>query len=194
MRDFRWFTDFFNTGLGTAIKAVLLLVLAFIVAAIAKSLIVKLLSRTKLATLKGTGEGAENQGPKTIDLIGKLVQLVVFLLFVPGIFEILGMTQVSAPVLTLLNTVWGYVPNILFCVIILWIGFYVARLVRELLIPVLNKLEVNRLQKIAGIEVRDEGRLSNTIAYIVYVLILIPVIISALYVLDIKAISDPAIA
>ena len=29
MRDFRWFTDFFNTGLGTAIKAVLLLVLAF---------------------------------------------------------------------------------------------------------------------------------------------------------------------
>lgn len=60
MRDFRWFTDFFNTGLGTAIKAVLLLVLAFIVAAIAKSLIVKLLSRTKLATLKGTGEGAEN--------------------------------------------------------------------------------------------------------------------------------------
>ena len=194
MRDFRWFTDFFNTGLGTAIKAVLLLVLAFIVAAIAKSLIVKLLSRTKLATLKGTGEGAENQGPKTIDLIGKLVQLVVFLLFVPGIFEILGMTQVSAPILTLLNTVWCYVPNILFCVIILWIGFYVARLVRELLIPVLNKLEVNRLQKIAGIEGRDEGRLSNTIAYIVYVLILIPVIISALYVLDIKAISDPAIA
>ena len=194
MRDFRWFTDFFNTGLGTAIKAVLLLVLAFIVAAIAKSLIIKLLSKTKLSTMKGTGDGGENQGPKTIDLIGKLVQLVVFLLFVPGIFEILGMTQVSAPILTLLNTVWGYVPNILFCVIILWIGFYVAKLVRELLVPVLNKLEVNRLQKIAGIEVRDEGRLSNTIAYIVYVLILIPVIISALYVLDIKAISDPAIA
>lgn len=194
MRDFRWFTDFFNTGLGTAIKAVLLLVLAFIVAAIAKSLIIKLLSKTKLSTMKGTGDGGENQGPKTIDLIGKLVQLVVFLLFVPGIFEILGMTQVSAPILTLLNTVWGYVPNILFCVIILWIGFYVVKLVRELLVPVLNKLEVNRLQKIAGIEVRDEGRLSNTIAYIVYVLILIPVIISALYVLDIKAISDPAIA
>lgn len=47
MRDFRWFTDFFNTGLGTAIKAVLLLVLAFIVAAIAKSLIIKLLSKNE---------------------------------------------------------------------------------------------------------------------------------------------------
>lgn len=194
MKDFRGFTDFFDTGLGTAVKAILLLVVAFIVAAIAKSLIVKLLSKTKLSKLKGTGEDGTDQGPKTIELIGKLVQLIVFLLFVPGIFEILGMTQVSAPILTLLNTIWGYVPNILFCVIILWIGFYVAKLVRELLVPVLNKLEINRLQKIAGIEVSEEGRLSNTLAYIVYVLILIPVIIAALYVLDIKAISDPAIA
>ena len=104
------------------------------------------------------------------------------------------MTQVTAPILALLNTVWGYVPNILFAIIILWIGFYIAKLVRELLVPILNKLEVNRLQKIAGIQVNEQGELSNTLAYIVYVLILIPVIISALSVLNIRAISDPAIA
>lgn len=165
------------------------------VAAIAKSLIEKLLKHTKLADLKRTDKnGQENTGMKTIELIGKLVQLIVFLLFVPGIFEILGMTQVTAPILALLNTVWGYVPNILFAIIILWIGFYIAKLVRELLVPILNKLEVNRLQKIAGIQVNEQGELSNTLAYIVYVLILIPVIISALSVLNIRAISDPAIA
>ncbi|MFA1014269.1 mechanosensitive ion channel [Dubosiella newyorkensis] len=189
------FYEFFNSGFGTALKAILVLILAFVVAAIAKSLIEKLLKHTKLADLKRTDKnGQENTGMKTIELIGKLVQLIVFLLFVPGIFEILGMTQVTAPILALLNTVWGYVPNILFAIIILWIGFYIAKLVRELLVPILNKLEVNRLQKIAGIQVNEQGELSNTLAYIVYVLILIPVIISALSVLNIRAISDPAIA
>lgn len=189
------FYEFFNSGFGTALKAILVLILAFVVAAIAKSLIEKLLKHTKLADLKRTDKnGQENTGMKTIELIGKLVQLIVFLLFVPGIFEILGMTQVTAPILALLNTVWGYVPNISFAIIILWIGFYIAKLVRELLVPILNKLEVNRLQKIAGIQVNEQGELSNTLAYIVYVLILIPVIISALSVLNIRAISDPAIA
>ena len=186
-------SGFFETDLGVAVKAVILLIIAFIVAAIVKSLLVKLLSKTKLAQLKSP-EGASNQGAKAIDLIGKLGQLIVFLLFVPGIFETLGMTQVSAPILSMLNNVWIYVPNIIGAVIILWVGFYIAKLVRELLIPVLNKLEVNKLQKIAGIQVDDQGKLSNTIAYIVYVLILIPIIIAALYVLNIRAITDPAIA
>lgn len=183
------FVEFFNSGLGTAIKAILILIVAFIAAAICKSLTVKLLSKTKLAEID-----KEKAGANPIELIGKLVQLVIFLLFVPGIFETLGMTNATQPVLALLNTLWGYVPNILGAVIILWVGFYVAKLVRELLIPVLNKLEVNKIQKIAGIEVSEEGKLSNTLAYLVYILILIPVIITALYVLNIKAISDPAIA
>lgn len=185
--------EFFQSDFGTALKAVLVLILAFIVAAIAKNLIVKLLAKTKLADLKTPDGKSQTQGQKIIDLIGKLVQLIVFLLFVPGIFEILGMDSVSTPIVTVLERVLGYIPNILAAGVILWVGFYIAKLVKELLIPVLNKLEVNRLQKMAGIEVSEEGKLSNTVAYIVYVLILIPVIITALYALNIKAISDPAI-
>ena len=116
-----------------------------------------------------------------------------FLLFVPGIFERLGMSGVSSPILGLLNTMWGYLPNILAAVIVLWAGSFIARLVRDLLIPVFDKLKVNRLQEKAGITVEDPGKLSNTLAYIVYVLILIPVVITALRALNINAISDPAI-
>ena len=38
--------------------------------------------------------------------IGKLVHLVVFLLFVPGIFGSLGMDEISMPILNLLDTMW----------------------------------------------------------------------------------------
>ena len=182
---------FFGEGLWAVIRAVLLLILAFIVSAIVKSLVVKLLTKTKLKDLLGKRD-AEN-GEKITEFIGKLVHLAVFLLFVPGIFESLEMTEVSAPILGVLNTIWGYVPNLLAAGIVLWVGFFVAKLVRELLIPVFDKLKVNRLQEKAGISVGESGKLSNTLAYIVYVLILIPVVITALRALNISAISDPAV-
>lgn len=187
------FTSFLSTGAWAIIKSVLLLILAFIAAKIVKSLVIKLFTKTKLNALLGKSDAAKESREKTIDFIGKLMYLLVFLLFVPGIFESLGMQEVSSPILNLLNTMWGYLPNILAAVVVLCVGFFIAKLVRELLIPVFNKIKVNRLQEKAGIEVEDSAKLSNTLAYIVYALILIPVIITALRVLNIQAISEPAI-
>lgn len=187
------FADFFGGGIWAVIKAVLILLLAFITAAIVKSLVVKLFTKTKLNALLGKTDNETDGKEKTVTFIGKLVHLLVFLLFVPGIFESLGMREVSSPILNLLNTMWGYLPNILAAVLVLWVGFFIARLVRELLIPVFNRLKVNTLQEKAGVQVADTGRLSDTLAYIVYVLILIPVIIASLQVLNIQAVSVPAI-
>lgn len=184
--------SFFSSGIWGVIKAVLLLLLAFITAAVVKSLVVRLFTKTKLNTLLKQTDAA-NGKEKSAEFIGKLVHLLVFLLFVPGIFESLGMREVSSPILNLLNTLWGYLPNILAAVLVIWVGFFIARLVRELLIPVFGRLKVDTLQAKAGLQVSDTGRLSNTLAYIVYVLILIPVIIAALQVLNIEAVSIPAI-
>lgn len=184
------FVSFFSSGIWAVIKAALLLLLAFITAAVVKSLVVKLFTRTKLNALF---KQADSEKEKSVDFVGKLVHLLVFLLFVPGIFESLGMREVSSPILNLLNILWGYLPNILAAVLVLWAGFFIARLVRELLVPVFGRLKVDTLQEKAGIQVSDAGRLSNTLAYIVYVLVLIPVIIAALQVLNIEAVSAPAI-
>lgn len=187
------FVSFLSTGAWSVIKAVLLLILALIVAKIAKFLIVKLLTKTRISYLLEKTGKLETQ-ETIISFVGKLIYLLVFLLFVPGIFECLGMNAVSSPILNVLNTMWGYLPNVLAAAVILCVGFFVAKLVRELLVPVFDKIKVNRLQEKAGMEVADSAKLSNTLAYIVYVLILIPVIITALRVLNISAISDPAIA
>lgn len=186
------FISVLGQGTWAVIKALLILVLAFVIASIVKSLVVKLFTKTKLNSLFAQSDSAA-EGQKAVDFLGKLVYLLVFLLFVPGIFSSLGMNGISAPILTILNSMWGYVPNVVAAVIVLWVGSFIAKLVRELLVPVFNKLKVNRLQELAGIEAADSAKLSNTLAYIVYVLILIPVIITALQVLSISAISDPAI-
>ena len=184
--------SFLHSGLGSVVKAVLLLILAYIVASIVKTAVTKLLSTEKVANIVGKADGNQPPGT-TAGLIAKLVYLLVFLLFVPGIFGALGADSVSAPILGMLNKVWAYVPNILAAAIILSIGFFVARLVRQLLIPVFDRIRVDKLQERAGIDVKDNAKLSSTLAYIVYVLILIPIIIIALQALKIDAISVPAI-
>lgn len=187
------FVSLFGGGIWAVIKAALILILAFITAAIVKSLAVKLFTKTKLSALLGQTDSGAQGKEKSAVFIGKLAHLLVFLLFVPGIFETLGMREVSSPVLNLLNTLWGYLPNILAAGLVLWIGFFIAGLVRELLVPVFDRLKINALQEKAGIQVSDTGKLSNTLAYIIYVLILIPVIIASLQTLNIQAVSAPAI-
>ena len=187
------FSTFLTTGAWAVIRAVLLLLVAFLCAKIVKSLVNKVLSKTKLGVDDSSSDTASEGRGKTVDFLGRLMYLLVFLLFVPGIFDSLGLGEMSAPILNLLNTMWGYLPNVLAAVIVLWVGFFIAKLVRELLIPVFGKLKINRLQEKAGLDVTDSAKLSNTLAYIVYVLILIPVVITALQVLNIQAISAPAV-
>ncbi len=174
-------------------KAALILVIAIAVAIVVKMLIVKLMEKIKFEKLFKNSDDAEATKKNVIDFVSKLVYLFVFLLFVPGIFNALGMNAVSAPIINILNTVWGYVPNILAAAIILIVGIMIAKIVRQLLVPVFDKIKIDKLQEKAGIEVSDQSKLSNTLAYIVYVLILIPIIITALNALNISAISAPAV-
>ncbi|MCR4643045.1 MAG: mechanosensitive ion channel [Lachnospiraceae bacterium] len=185
-------------GLGGVIAAILLLVLAFIVSAIVKALITGALKKTKLRYLNQNqvnpdGSPALSSGQGLINYIGKLVYLCVFLLFVPGIFSTLGVNSVMEPLNSLLHTVWGYVPNILAAGIVLVVGSLIAKLVRELLVPVFQKIRLDKIQEKAGIEVDNESKLSVTLAYIIYVLIMIPVVIVSLQALNITAVSQPAV-
>lgn len=184
-----------TSGALAVVGAVLILVAAFVVASIVKSLVMKLLNKGKVSAVleKADAAGPDSAAGTTKDFIGKLVYLLVFLLFVPAIFNVLGLSSVTGPINALLNTVWNYVPNVVGAVIVLVVGFMIAKLVRQLLIPVFDKLSINKLQEKAGIEVSGADKLSFTLAYIVYVLILIPTIVMALEVLHISVISVPAV-
>lgn len=173
-------------GVGNVVWAAVLLVLAFVVSSIVKGLIVGLLNKTKLKNYE------ESNG--MITYVGKITYLFVFLLFIPGIFTTLGVGTIANPISSFLNVVWGYLPNIVAAVVILIAGTMIAKLVRELLVPLFRKLHVDELQQKAGIEVKEDGKFSTTLAYVVYVLIIIPVIVAALQALRISVITQPAVA
>ncbi len=136
------------SGVWSVISALLILVVAFVVASLVKSLVLKLLGKGKIGQVLDKLDSTDSTGAKagsTREFIAKLAHLLVFLLFVPGIFNALGMREVSTPITNLLNTVWGYVPNIVAAVIVLAIGFFIARMARQLLVPLFDKLSINKL-------------------------------------------------
>ncbi len=180
----------FPAEVTAVVKAFLLLILAYIVAGIVRGLILKVVDKTAIKKWLDKS----NQGEQLRGYIGKLVYLLVFLLFVPGIFTILGISQVADPILRLLSQIWGYVPNILAALIVLLVGTLIAKLVRQLLVPLFVKIGFDKLQEKAGLETDEDSRLSVTAAYVVYVLILIPVIVVSLQALGIEAIASPAIS
>lgn len=176
------------------ISAILLLVLALVVAAIAKRIVVKLLEKVRADKyIDKLGITDEATGSSLV-FIGKLVFLVIFLLFLPAVLDKLGMQSVSAPIVSLINQFINYIPNIIAAIVILAVGMFIAKLVRQLLTPLLKKLNIDKVQEKAGISSTENTAISSVIAYIVYVLILIPVFIAALQALNISAISAPAIA
>ena len=181
----RMFSSLLN-GIGGIVWAVILLVLAFVVASIVKGMVVGLLQKTKLNQIEGSKD--------LIAYVGKFTYLFVFLLFIPGIFTSLGVGTIANPISSLLNVVWGYLPNIVAAIVILIAGTMIAKLVRELLVPLFQKLKIDELQQKAGIEVKEDAKLSTTLAYVVYVLIIIPVIVAALQALRISVITQPAVA
>ncbi|MGL5206277.1 MAG: mechanosensitive ion channel [Acidaminococcaceae bacterium] len=176
------------------IMALLLLLLAWIIASLARSLTVKVFKKLNVEKYTDKLGMADEETGCSLSFFGDLAFLVVFLLFIPGILDLLGMKNVSAPIASLVTKILDFIPNLIAAAIILVIGFFLAKIICKLLMPMLRKLNIDKIQEKAGIVATDTTSLSSIITYLVYVLILIPVITAALQVLNISAISDPAIA
>lgn len=171
--------------------------IAFLLAWLAKKLIVALLDKIgfgkKVANIKTSDDGKTVEGEKLSEILGKLVFLIIFVLFVPAILEKFGMATVTAPIINLIDTFVDYIPNVVACVVILLAGFFIAKIVRQLIVAAINLTKVDKLQEKLS-KGKSTINIAKLIGTVVYIFIAVIVMICALNVLDITAISVPAIA
>ncbi|MDI9469092.1 MAG: mechanosensitive ion channel [Bacillota bacterium] len=176
------------------LAAVLILVAAWLLATLVKFLVVKILRATRLAEkvnrLGVSGEKAAN----TTEYLGQLAFVIVFVLFLPMVFARLGLAGVAEPISGFVNSLVAFLPNLFAAALILYIGFFVARIIRDLVTPLLNRLGVDKLQQKTGAASAEATSFSTVLGYVVYAIVLIPIIIAALEVVKVTAISQPAIA
>ncbi len=124
----------------------------------------------------------------------KAVFYLTLLLFLPAVLSALGIDAISEPLEGMLTGLFAFLPKLLGAAIILFVGWLVAKIVKEILVNFLASIGTDRLASKLGAErALEKTSLSQIVGTIVYVLILIPVVISALETLDINGISGPAI-
>jgi hypothetical protein len=129
------------------------------------------------------------------DTVANALYWFIFLLFLPLILDSLEMQQALLPVNNLLNQILAAIPKILEAVLIGFVGWLLAMVVRRIVTNLLAAAGADSLGARFGISRTAGGQsLSWIVGTIVYVLILIPTAIAALNALDIQAISQPAVA
>lgn len=180
-------------GFPDIVVAIIYLIIAFVVALVAKKIILGILRKIGAEKLLSkTGIKDEKTGNST-EFIGKLIFLIVFLLFLPAVLARLGMNNVASPITNVIEAIIGFLPQLLAAALILYIGIYVAKVIRQLVKALLKRVGLDKLQKKLGIDAtEDQNTFTGVIAGIIYVLILIPVLIATLQVLGINSVAEPA--
>lgn len=164
--------------------ALVLLCIAYLVAKFAMGITTKLLGRISLKKLGDNEETVK----KTI---AKAVYLIVFLLFLPSVFTRIGLSSVASPISELISALVGYIPNVVAAGIILVIGLFLTKTLKDLLLPIIKLTKVDNIQEKAGIEVTEKTSLSYIITSVISAFALLLVITCALDCLNIPTITGP---
>ena len=172
--------------------AAFLLAIAWVVATIVKTIVTRGLGALNIEQRLGL-TSADTGNFSLTDTLGNALYWFIFLLFLPAILNALNLNGTLEPVQGLLNEILALVPNILGAIIIAAVFWFVATIVKRIVTNLLAATGVDNIGRKFGLgRTAGSQSLSSIIGTIVFVLILIPGIISALEQLQIAAISDPA--
>ena len=175
------------------VQALVFLVLAFVAAGIASFVVKKLCKLLKLDSKLDKWGINEGKVGTSIKFIGKIVFLIVFLLFLPAVFNALGLEGVSAPITDFVSKCLNYIPNIIAALLICFIGIFIGHIIAQIITILLAKTKIDSLtRKVGGETVAI--KLSAIIGNIIYAVIIMIIIVQALVVLDLEAISTPALS
>ncbi|MBE9045459.1 mechanosensitive ion channel [Pleurocapsales cyanobacterium LEGE 10410] len=172
--------------------AAFLLAIAWLVATIVKTIVTRGLGALNIEQRLGL-TSADTGDFSITDTLGNALYWFIFLLFLPAILNALELNGTLQPIQGMLDEILALLPNILGAIIIAAVFWFVANIVKRIVSNLLSATGVDNIGRKFGLgRTAGSQSLSSIIGTIVFVLILIPGIISALEQLQIAAISDPA--
>ncbi len=164
----------------------ILILLVWIIATVVRTIVAKALQSTTLDEKLSAGAGMR----PISENLGNVVFWLIVLLFLPAILGTLEIVGLLEPVQDMVNEMLGMVPNLFGAVLIGVVGWFLAKIVRDLVSNLLTAVGTDRLGEQVGL--RGTMSLSHLVAWVVYILILVPAVVAALQALEIEVITGPA--
>ncbi|MDH3633624.1 MAG: mechanosensitive ion channel [Gammaproteobacteria bacterium] len=122
--------------------------------------------------------------------IASLIKAVLTIFVLMAVLQHFGLTDVLAPLKDMVTEITSALPNIIGAGIIIYAGWIIAKIVSQIVAMALGKFD----EKLAEKTGNDEIKVSAFGSALVLFAILLPIVVSALGVLNIPAISVPASA
>jgi hypothetical protein len=186
---------------GNIFIAIVILIVSHFVAKAVKWAIAKAVDRVGFFPRRENVAGAGSQPPTKVgERVGEVAYWLVWLLgfmVAAKVLEFGGLLDLSpivSPLNSLVDGFVTFVPRVVGAALIFFIGFALATIVRRIVEAAVQAMELDRRLVDAGLTrtLRGPG-LARLLGILVFTLIIIPVATAALQVLNITAISDPAI-
>lgn len=174
-------TQFIPSIIGAGILALV----GWAIATLARTGVSKLLGATKL----DEELSAKADVPPLSNSIANIFYWLIILFFIPMILQTLGMDGLLEPVKNMIDKIINFLPNLMIAGVIGFVGYVVARILRGVVTNVVSTLNLQNLVDKAGLQTTN---LANIAGMVVFLLVMVPTVISALDALKIEAISRPA--
>lgn len=168
------------------VAGTVLLLVAWLLATLARAVVNKVLSATTLDEKLSAQAGMEAMS-KTV---ANVLFWLVILLFLPTILSAYELHGLLEPVQSMLTKLLSIVPNVFGAAVIGFVGWIVAKVLRGLVTNLLAAAGADSLGARVGLA--DSVRLSRVAGTIVFIFVFVPSLIHALDALQIEAVSRPA--
>ncbi|MCK5917432.1 MAG: mechanosensitive ion channel [Cocleimonas sp.] len=120
--------------------------------------------------------------------IASLIKAILTIFVLMAVLQHFGLTDVLAPLKSMVNKFLAAIPNIIGAGVIGYAGWVIAKILSELVGVALNKVDRSLLEKTGN----DSIKISKIGSSFMFAAILLPIAVAALGVLNIPAITVPA--
>ncbi|NNM20797.1 MAG: mechanosensitive ion channel, partial [Gammaproteobacteria bacterium] len=175
-----------STALGKALTGLAILIIGLFVVKIIVGIFRRVLR--KVDFMHRTN--ADGSVTDLVSPVAALVKAVLTIFVLMVVLEFFGLTGVLDPLKDMITKFLAAIPNIIGAGVITYAGWVIAKIVSQLAGMALGKVD----DQLAARTGNDELKVSKFGSAFVFAIILLPIIVSALGVLNIPAISDPASA
>ncbi len=168
--------------LGGPISALLIIIIGWFIAGILKRLVKKITHKT------GIDSALKSDTIKISELVSKIVYLVIMIFVFVFALDKLGLGNALDPLKEMLGKFTGFIPKLFGAGLVGYIGYMLAKIISELV-----GLSGDTIQKIAPkLHLPENIDLVSILKKLVFIIIFIPILITALGLLEMKTISEPA--
>ena len=168
------------------IGGIALTLIAWLIASLLRSVADKALRASSLDS-----KLSETTGMRPMSAyVGDVLFWLVILMFIPAVLAAFNLNGLLSPVQSMIDKLLTIVPNLFGAAVIGFVGWVLAKILRGLVINLLVAAGADKLTE--NLESPTPVRLSSLAGTVVYILVFVPTLISALDALKIEAVSQPA--